>query len=47
MARSKKFLDWVAMEAAAIEEGYRDMEQKVEEMMKPENLKIEYFTPEE
>lgn len=47
LAKSKKFLDWVKVQAAAIEEGYRNIEQKVEEMTKPENLEVEYFDPKE
>ena len=43
MANSKKFKDWVRIHSAAVEQGFRDVEHKVDEMMKPQNLKIEFL----
>jgi protein subunit release factor B len=40
---SKEFQSWLKLESAAKLQGYRDAEQKVEEMMKEENLKVEYY----
>jgi len=44
MAQSKKFQNWARAQAAAIEQGYRDTEQKVSQMMASDNVKIDYVT---
>lgn len=43
MAESKEFKSWVKLKAAAIAEGHRTIEAKIDKMMAPENLKIEYI----
>jgi protein subunit release factor B len=46
LTESKKFLLWCKMHMAALEEGHRSIEAKVDDMMKDENLKIETYDPE-
>ena len=43
MTKTKEFMNWVKLEAAAIMEGHRNLEKKIEDMVKPENLRIEYL----
>jgi hypothetical protein len=38
-----RFKLWVKMKAAAILQGFRDVEHKVEMLMRPANLKVEYL----
>lgn len=45
MADSDKFKVWMKTHTAMLLQGYRDAEQKVEEMMKEENLKVDFFVP--
>ena len=42
---SKKFQLWLKMEIAARMKGYRDLDAKIDEMMKEGNLKVEYYDP--
>jgi protein subunit release factor A len=42
MAESPRFKAWAAMELAAKEEGYRSLEAKVDDLMREENLRVEY-----
>ncbi len=44
MGKSKKFQFWARAQAAAIEQGYRDTEHKVDQLMSSDNLKVEYKT---
>ena len=41
MANSREFQLWVRMKAAAIVGGHRDIDEKIDKMMAPKNLKIE------
>ena len=41
MTNSREFQLWVRMKAAAIVGGHRDIEEKIDKMMAPENLKVE------
>lgn len=41
LVENEKFTSWLRLEAAARLQGHRDLEAKIEEMMKPENIKIE------
>lgn len=41
LAKHPKFLLWVRMKAAAISQGFRDVADKIDNMMRPENLKVE------
>lgn len=43
MFASKKFQAWMKVEVARKLGAYDDIEKKVEEQMKPENLKVEYI----
>lgn len=45
LANDPKFRNWLRMQAAAVEQGYRDVEHKVSRMMDEKNLKIEFFEP--
>lgn len=38
-----KFKNWIRLTAAAMSRGYISLEQRVHEMMRPENIKIEYY----
>jgi len=42
---SKPFQMWVKLTSSAMEKGFKDIEKQVDNMMKEENLKIEYYTP--
>jgi hypothetical protein len=46
MTETKKFQIYAKMQLAALEEGYRSIEAKVDKMMSEENLKIETYDPE-
>lgn len=46
MTETKKFQVYAKMQLAALEEGYRSIEAKVDKMMAEENLKIETYDPE-
>ena len=39
---SKQFQNWLRMETAARLQGYRSLDARVDDMMRDENLKIEY-----
>jgi protein subunit release factor B len=41
LVESDKFKAWLRLEAAARLQGYRDLEDKIDELMKPENIKVE------
>ena len=43
LTESKKFKNWIRIQAAACFQGYKNIEQKIDKMMKEENLKIEFF----
>lgn len=43
---SKEFQVWLRLEAAARLKGYADLEARIDEMMRPENLVIETYDPE-
>lgn len=45
MTETKKFQTWLKIKAAVIEQGYRDIEAKLDDMMQEKNLKIETYTP--
>ena len=45
MTESKEFKSWLKMHTAMRLQGYRDAETKVEEMIKEENLKVDFFVP--
>lgn len=47
LADHPQFKRWVRRQVSVLMEGYQSIEEKVEEMMRPENLKIEYYTPKE
>jgi hypothetical protein len=42
LADSKEFRRWAKVHAAVIEEGHRDVEEKVSQMLRPINLRVEY-----
>jgi len=44
---SKKFQAWVRLQSAMVLQGYRDVEHKVDRIMQPDNLKIEYLGEED
>jgi protein subunit release factor B len=39
------FIRWAHAQAAAIQEGYASLDRKVDDLMRPENLRIETYTP--
>lgn len=41
LADSKAFRTWLRLKVAAVLRGYRDLEEKVERLLRPENLRIE------
>ena len=41
LSRHPKFIAWCRMQAAVLEEGYSSVNRKIDELMKPDNLKIE------
>jgi hypothetical protein len=45
LSKDPKFVGWAKAQAAAIAEGYASLERKVDEMMKDDNLKVEYGKP--
>ena len=45
LANHPKFIQWLRMQTAMAEQGYRDVEDKVNKMLSEDNLKIEFFTP--
>ena len=47
LTKNKKFKLWAKMEVAARLEGYANLERKVDDMMRPENLKIEMIGEED
>jgi len=47
MVESKRFQTWVKIRAAVMDQGYRDLEAKLDDMMQEKNLKIETYDPEE
>src|SRR5574343_322588 len=42
LVKDKKFTSWVRMKAAAVLEGFRSIEAKIDAWMRPQHLKIEY-----
>jgi protein subunit release factor B len=42
---SAAFQGWIKMRAAAMSKGFADAEKMVDDLMKPENLKVEFYTP--
>ena len=46
LAESPEFKSWVRVEASARLSGYANMDRKIDDLMDPRNLKIEYYTPE-
>ena len=42
---SKQFQIWLKITTVAITQGFRDVERQVDAMMRPENLKVEFYTP--
>jgi len=45
LVESKKFQCWLKIENAARLKGFQDLEKQLDDMMKPENLTIEYYDP--
>jgi len=43
LSESRKFLGWVRIQAAMIEQGYRDLEDKVDRSMAPVRLRVEHI----
>jgi protein subunit release factor A len=43
LANDKKFKNWIRVQAAMVEQGYRDVEDKVDRMLRGSNLKVEIF----
>lgn len=43
MTETKKFMTFIKMQLAAMEQGYRSIDAKVDKMMNLDNLKIEAF----
>jgi len=44
LVKTKEFQNWARLQAAAVEQGYRNIEEKVEKSMTPNNLKVEHVT---
>ena len=42
LSQTKKFKTWVKLQSAMVLQGHRDVEDKVDKMLREENLKIEY-----
>jgi len=47
LVNSEKFKRWIRVKAAAMEEGYRDLEHKVDSLMDHKFLKIDFFDSKE
>ena len=47
LVNSKQFKIWSKMQIAIQEEGYKNLETKVDKLMSPENLKVETYIPNE
>jgi len=45
--QSKEFQNWLKLTTSAIISGYQSIEKQVNESLKEENLKIEYYDPKE
>lgn len=45
LCASKKFRRWLRVQSAMVEQGYRDLEHKVDQMLQDQFLKIETFDP--
>lgn len=44
LAKDPKFLSWVRVQAAMMDQGYKDIEDKIDQMLQdPKQLKIEYL----
>lgn len=41
LAKDPRFINWCKTQAAVMEEGYANLDAKVNELMKPENIKVE------
>ena len=44
---SKEFQNWVKLTASAMSIGFSNVEKQVDDMMREENLKIEFYDPDE
>lgn len=44
LTENRKFKSWVRLKAAMIAEGYRSVEEKVADLMKGKNIKVEYIS---
>lgn len=42
---TKEFKNWLRLKTSATIAGYADIERYVDKMMKPENIKVEYYDP--
>ena len=43
LCKSKKFMDWIKIKAARTSANIEQINKKVEELMNPENIKVEYY----
>lgn len=46
LVESKTFRAWVRVQASAREQGFRDLEAKVDKAMDERNIKVEFYDPE-
>lgn len=46
LTENPKLKTWIRIQAAAIMEGYSSIEKKVDDMMQPQNIKIEFIEKE-
>ena len=44
LTQNRKFKTWVRLKAAMIAQGYRSVEEKVNDLMKGDNVKVEYIS---
>lgn len=42
---SKEFQNWIKLTASAMSLGFQNIEKQVDDMMREENIKVEYFEP--
>jgi protein subunit release factor A len=45
LSKNPKFVRWVQAQVAAIDEGFISLDRKVDDLMRPENLRVEAYTP--
>lgn len=45
LTSSVKFQSWLKATTAAVEQGFRDIEAKVDADMSPENIRVDFFEP--